>query len=300
MKRHPTHNNRKAPEQINIPLTPADLTDPDKLILVARKNYATNFPNERRIDCPAPGVIQSARVDRMPREEIRAHLFRCSECFNEYRAAMRDHYRQTAVNLAVSDWRSKTRFTRRPSTWLLSMLAGATAVIMLVTGVFVWRGLRTESPQSSQTRPQRSQEALADKPLTPGIPAQPAEQPPANDRLKPRLIGSLSINLDLSRRYALGDNKRGGSAREPGAKIKLPPRRAILKLRLRQGSEAGFYQISIVDPNSNPLVKTRARSNDGRSLEAVLDLRRASQMAHRLRVERGDDLNEYLIEIAEP
>jgi hypothetical protein len=93
---------------------------------------------------------------------------------------------------------------------------------------------------------------------------------------------------------------RGGSMREEERKIELPPRRALLKLRLRKGSDAGRYRISIVDPDSNPLIETTARSHNGKSVSAVLDLRQAARSAHRLRLERGDDLNEYLIEIAEP
>jgi hypothetical protein len=101
----------------------------------------------------------------------------------------------------------------------------------------------------------------------------------------------------LNRYKALGDTLRGGSLREEERKIKLPPRRALLKMRLRKGSEAGRYRISVVDPNSKTLIETTARSHDGKSLDAVLDLPRAFRTAHRLRVERGDDLNEYLIEI---
>jgi hypothetical protein len=110
----------------------------------------------------------------------------------------------------------------------------------------------------------------------------------------------LAINLDLNRYNALGDNIRGDSRREEEKKIKLPPLRALLKLRLRRGSEAGLYRVSLVDPNGGRLMATSARSRDGKSLDAVLDLRRAARMAHRLRVERGDDLNEYLIEITKP
>jgi hypothetical protein len=53
----------------------------------------------------------------------------------------------------------------------------------------------------------------------------------------------------------------------------------------------------VVDPNGNRLTGASARSRNGKSLGVVLDLRRAARTAHRLRVERGDDLNEYLIEI---
>jgi len=117
---------------------------------------------------------------------------------------------------------------------------------------------------------------------------------------KSRPAESLAINVDLNRYTALGDAIRGASLREEERKIKLPPRRALLKLRLRRGSEAGRYRISIVDPNSNQLIQTIARSHDGKSLNAILNLRRAARTAHRLRVERGDDMNEYLIEISTP
>jgi len=117
---------------------------------------------------------------------------------------------------------------------------------------------------------------------------------------KPRPAELLAINLDLNRYRALGDSIRGDSRREEEKKIKLRPLRALLKLRLRRGSEAGLYRISVVDPYGNRLTGASARSRNGKSLDAVLDLRRAARMAHRLRVERGDDLNEYLIEIAKP
>jgi len=308
MKRHPTNNDNPAPNQLNISFKPGDLTDPERLIHVAQKHFATGFPNERRIGCPALSVIQAARAYQMPGDELRAHLFSCSECYNEFREVIRDqyHYQQPASNTAAADWR--TKLMELLSKWPLPLIAGATALLLLATGEFIWRRRQTASPQSSQNRPQRAPGASAENPLTPRPPEQPpgqmagkmARKTANSGRGKPRLAESLAINLDLNRHNALGDSNRSGSLREAGTRIKLPPRRALLKLRLRKGSEAGLYQISIVDPHSKPLVKTRARSRDGRSLEAVLDLRRASQMAHRLRIERGDDMNEYLIEIEKP
>jgi hypothetical protein len=95
VKRHSTSNNL-APTQANIPLTVEDFDDPEKLILVAWKYFVTAFPNERRVDCPAPGVILTARADQSPGDELRAHLFRCSKCFNKYSAAIWDHRRREA------------------------------------------------------------------------------------------------------------------------------------------------------------------------------------------------------------
>jgi hypothetical protein len=63
------------------------LADPEKLILAARKHFETGFPNERRVGCPAADVIRAAGEVQLPGEELRAHLFRCSKCFNEYSAA---------------------------------------------------------------------------------------------------------------------------------------------------------------------------------------------------------------------
>jgi hypothetical protein len=298
MKRHPTTQKNLAPTQTNIPLTLGDLDDPEKLILVAQKHFATCFPNERRAGCPAPSVIRAARADQLPGDDLRAHLFRCSECFNEYGAAMQDHYQRTNSNTADADQR--TKLMDALSKWRLPLLASAAASLALAAGLFIqWRE-QTASPQSIQNRSQPAPVAPAGNPLAPSPRAPTAEQRPDSAQEKPPQSESLAINLDLNRYNALGDSIRGGSMRKEERKINLPPLRAILKLRLRKGSEAGLYQISIVDPYSNQLTKTAARSRDGKSLDAVLDLRRAARMGHRLRIERGDDLNEYLIEIAKP
>jgi hypothetical protein len=181
--------------------------------------------------------------------------------------------------------------------WRLPMLAGAAASLLLAANLFIQKRRQTESPQSIEVRSQPAPVASAEIPLTPAPPASNAGQPPDPTQEKPRPAELVAINLNLNRNRALGDITRGGSRREEEKKIKLPPLRALLKLRLRRGSEAGLYRISVVDPNGNRLTGASARSRNGKSLGVVLDLRRAARTAHRLRVERGDDLNEYLIEI---
>jgi len=297
MKRHPTPNDNLAPTQTNIPITPGDFDNPEKLILAAQNHFATAYPNERRVGCPAPGVIKAARADLPPDDELRAHLFRCSECFNGYSAALQDHYQQTASDSAA-DWR--TKLLRALSKWRLPMFAGVAAALLLAASLLIQRREPSETPQSIQTRSQPTPLASAVNPLTPVPPAPTAGRPPDPLQEKPRPAEWLAINLDLNRYRALGDSIRGDSRREEEKKIKLRPLRALLKLRLRRGSEAGLYRISVVDPNGNRLTGASARSRNGKSLDAVLDLRRAARMAHRLRVERGDDMNEYLIEIAKP
>ncbi|HEU0173676.1 MAG TPA: hypothetical protein VFV58_05390 [Blastocatellia bacterium] len=295
MKRHPTIHKNMAPTQANVPLTPRDLDDPENLILIAQKHFATGFPNKHRAGCPAPSVIRTARADQPPGDELRAHLFHCSECFKEYSAAIRDYYQQPGSITAAENWR--TKLIDALSRWRLPLLASAAAALLLMANLFIQRRQQTEAPQSGFNRSQPAPLASTGNPSTPVPPALTARQTTDFGLEKPRQAELLAINLDLNRYKALGDTLRGGSLREEERKIKLPPRRALLKMRLRKGSEAGRYRISVVDPNSKTLIETTARSHDGKSLDAVLDLPRAFRTAHRLRVERGDDLNEYLIEI---
>ena len=297
MKRHPTPNNNLAPTQTNIPHTPGDFDNPEKLILAAQNHFATAYPNERRVGCSAPGVITAARADLPPGDELRAHLFRCSKCFNGYSAALQEHYQRTASDSAA-DWR--TNLLRALSKWRMPIFAGVAASLLLAASLLIRRREPSETSQSIQTRSQPTPVASADLPLAPVPPAPTAGRPPDPQQDQPRPAEWIAINLDLNRYRALGDSIRGGSRREEEKKIKLRPLRALLKLRLRRGSEAGLYRISVVDPNGKRLTGASARSRNGKSLEAVLNLRRAARMAHRLRVERGDDLNEYLIEIAKP
>ena len=59
------------------------------LSAVAQRYFATRFPNPQRHGCPAAGTLQAVvQAARLPEAELQTHLFRCSECFNEYRAAV--------------------------------------------------------------------------------------------------------------------------------------------------------------------------------------------------------------------
>ncbi|HEY8459458.1 MAG TPA: hypothetical protein VIM99_03710, partial [Blastocatellia bacterium] len=189
----------------------------------------------------------------------------------------------------------------------LPLLAGLVASLLLTANLlFIQRRRQTESPRTSYTRSQPAPVAPVDFPPAPAPPAPDSKQAPVSEPEKPRSqrpsanANWLAINLDLNRYKALGDVSRGGSLREEKSKIELPPLRALLKLRLRDGSGAGHYRVSVVDPDSKRLVETSANSRNGKSINAVLDLQRAAHAAHRLRVEHGDNLNEYLIEITKP
>jgi hypothetical protein len=298
MKRHPTNHKNLAPKQASIPFRLLDLDAPEKLILTVRKHFATSYPNKMRTGCPAPGVIRAARALEPPSDELRVHLFRCSECFNEYREAIRNYYQQPGSGTATGNW--QTKLIGALSKWRFPLLATVAASLLLTANIFIQRRRQTASPNSSYTRSQPAPVASAGNPPTPAPPAPNARQVPGSEHEKPHHMESIAINLDLNQYEALGDVMRGGPMREEERKIELPPRRALFNLRLRKGSYAGRYRISVVDPNSNRLLETIAHSHTGKSISAVLDLRQVARSAHRLRLERGDDLNEYLVEIAKP
>jgi len=57
--------------------------------MIARGYYATRFPNPQRHDCPPPGEITKVMSRGLaPDRALREHMFKCSECFGEYRQAL--------------------------------------------------------------------------------------------------------------------------------------------------------------------------------------------------------------------
>jgi hypothetical protein len=63
--------------------------DAEELVSLARRCYATNFPNPHRIGCPPPGeIIKLVSERQAPDQALLEHLFECSECFSEYRQAL--------------------------------------------------------------------------------------------------------------------------------------------------------------------------------------------------------------------
>lgn len=63
-------------------------TDPEEVVTFAQAYYATEFPNDARRDCPPAEFLRAAaRAVSLPDDQLRTHLFRCSDCFRSYRSA---------------------------------------------------------------------------------------------------------------------------------------------------------------------------------------------------------------------
>lgn len=275
----------------------------EDIIEAAQRIFATGFANPDRINCPPQSVIQTvAQSGQAPDDDMRGHLFECSECFSEFRAAVLRHREIAAVRTGASRWRTLTAGLNRRRA---PLVFGAVALLLAVLGLFAWRDQRSASPQLSYSSPQ---------PLPPPSP----EATPKPDADQPeRATGSVAerprpktrppesgdwtaIRLDLNK-YADDDNRQR-SATPPAEKkkIELPAARVQLTLTLRKGSLAGVYRISVVDAFSRAITPPQIRKSNGRVLRVRLDLRGMEQRAHRLQIEREDNLDEYFIKVVKP
>jgi hypothetical protein len=278
-------------------LKPEDLDDPEALIAAARKFFAAGFPNPQRVGCPAPDVIRAvAHSGQIPDDELRAHLFGCSECFCEYREAVSER-RQLAVAPATSGWRDLIAALLR---WRAPLLAGAIVLLALGVGVFIWSSREEPAPQISRSSPQPapSADAAREAPTCADVKlseAQPTLTPAAPKTIEQRSgqADLLAINIDLNDYSLLEGPRRGGVGSEGEKAIRLPRARARLELKLPLNSDPGRYQVSIVDAFLRQVVGKQAISPDGNRLTVELDLSRLPQRSYYLRLTHGDEAPDF-------
>lgn len=269
----------------------------EELIEAARQYFATDFPNPERRGCPAPGAYQSLVNAKQPlSEELRAHLFGCSECLNECRAAALEHRYQTASGRfdRTGGWLTWMTGARRASR--LPLAVGAIALLFFVAGLLIWRARPMMEPQLSQDRPQPVPTAPGGaeraKPDAAGTDSAAQSAPAASQsapELQTKQTELLAFNIDLNEFRSLGDQNRSSAGKEKkGEAIKLPAAQLRLTLGLRENSAAGNYRISIIDSSDRVFPIARARSRDGLKLSVTLDLRRFANQQATLRIERAD------------
>lgn len=264
-------------------------TEPEQLISLAQAYFAADFPNPERAGCPAPGSLSAlARSGRMPDDELQAHLFGCSECFREFRAALSSARPQTAA--AVSWWsRLSSVFTLRPG----FALAGVFAVFIgLMIVSLVWRfasrpaepGLIQKIPETAGTGNAPDQSSgSATLTATPNAPPQIDLQAPE------RQVATVMVRVDLDDYPALRD----ASQPDSGKPIRLPRSRIRLRLRLPERSAPGRYQIRVVDAADNSHSEGTGSSRDGTSLTVSLDLSRLAERTYRLSIAHAGEAPDY-------
>lgn len=302
----------------------AAFDSPEELVTFTQKYFSSDFPNPERLDCPVAGTWSAqALSSKSPDNESRKHLFGCSECFKEYRRALAAQ-RSTASASTVSWWsRLKVALAQQRT----PAFAGAFSLLLLsFIGAYVWQEYKT----ASKTVVERHDAALANtspdsssKGISTSVTPETAtdseareEQPARNESRMPinrrptiaqrsrstaqvprDLVAMNTVKADLEDYTSLRGGADAGNGVAKGIRVSRP--RTRLLLTLPEGSIEGLYQVSIVDNSGNVLATANARSANGKTIIATLDLQRLPVQKYRLRISREGEVPGYYPVIVE-
>jgi hypothetical protein len=298
----------------------------DELNRFAQDYFANGFPNPERRNCPTAETLSSfIRSGNLPADELRAHLFGCSECFGEYQKALVAYRNETgaAADRTKTWWNELSAALPRAP---LPIFASAFSLLLLMlAGVYFWR-VHNTGPDRAMVSRQDSAQAVdstqdfgkqsngVQTPPPSPMPAPSVEQPTSGQPPKsgsPQKLPTTPSRASEQRqgellaqavpktlKVDLGDYAvtRGGSSTNL---LELPRLRTRLLLTLPEGSRAGLYTVSIVEASENPLTSARGKSDDGKTLTVILNMQDLVFQRYRLRVahtgEAPDDYSVFII-----
>jgi hypothetical protein len=252
---------------------------------------------------------------------MRAHLFRCSECFREYRTAILSRDKEEPPQVALSPPHGRAALLRRLP---VPAYAGALALLAVLLGGSLYLRERRQQENApaivnnphgreTATAKNEAQNALGTEPSAAAVSPHPAPSVEARataapspaigaDGEKPQrrqeeaqvpeqdrrdLVSAVNtISVDLEDYPALRAADDDAAARGP---IRLAPARTRLNLRLPEGSVAGSYLVGVVNSSDELLATARAASRKGTNLSVTLNLRKLSPGKYRLRVTRDGE-----------
>ena len=274
-----------------------DSSDLDEIVTLARRFYATGFPNPDRSGCPAPGEIGKAvSSGRAPGKELREHLFECSECFSEYRQSLAQSRNERA------EWRRfASMITSIPvmkRVWMPAITFG-----LMLVGVIIWRQFTINAPKESiagQNPPAARNDGAGEstkKKNSETLNAQTAEL--AKPQGKQEATGGISRSLNTREKPAkdleldLAENTIFRRSEGANSEFVLPAILTRLNLRLPETSLAGKYKVGLINEVGDVLLSETAVSRDGAVLSVTLDLSRVTPRRYRLRVARNNEAPNY-------
>jgi hypothetical protein len=296
----------------------------DELVGFAQSYFSNDFQNPEQLDCPSPATLRAyARSGKLPDESLRKHLFGCSECFREYRATLRSQPASAILqpglswsqrllqNLALRKapllagalsllfacligaylWRqSRQESTARNVVNKSPAAATATGAKPVPAAAPPTIETQTPPPSPANQLPEgavnravdsNKQKPTRTRPSRPGTQAapRPATRPAAAEPHELARLASVRIDLDEF------TATRGVEANAAGQRpIKLARSRQRLLLVLPEGSIKGLYEISILAPSGEALVAAKARSRDGKIIEAIINTQQLAPGRYSLRI----------------
>lgn len=113
------------------------------MVMRARAQQSVDFPNPGRVGCSDPETLR-ARIasGALPGDELRAHLFNCSECFLSYRAELAAH-RIRADVLLTPWWKRALGQLLSPTGYWVSASALSLLLLLILAGA---HHLHTSAP----------------------------------------------------------------------------------------------------------------------------------------------------------
>jgi hypothetical protein len=294
------------------PADPPPAMKPDGLIDAARGYFSADFSNLSRSGCPPLGSLESSlRAKGLPDEELRKHLFGCSECFSEYREAV-ERWRVVTVRGNRPSWRERIARGWHVPAPAYSLLAAF--MLLAVLAFFVSRGRGVEdvkvargdaqppaAPSTAIPSPSQPSTSGASPEVTPSSPgkavqtgepvhtANTAAAIKARGQARPTAtVGAVLIDL-AGYSVLRADDPAPGAFRG----TTLPPAVNRLRILLPEGSPRGVYRVAVVDAFGLPLTAERSASSDGKKVEVSVDARKLSGCRCRLRISRGEEAPDY-------
>lgn len=281
---HSGNSGRKQSAQNRI----SEINETRNLMGDAREYFAEAFANPQREGCPSPGTINSVvRSGRLPESELREHLFGCSECFREYRAALAIHQHQHET--AAGWWERLWRLLA------LHPIPAAVATLAILTIGISWYWIHSAdfsqtarekttvvSPSLVNSVPAPTPDSSASEPGSTGV--ESTRRVPENQMAA--VIAPVDLSVDLNDKVALRGAQENTDIKES---IGLTQRVIRLHLQLPEGSASGKYTVSLIDTDSRRLTQTHAVSRDGRRLNIGFDLTRVAKGRYRLQLQHRDE-----------
>jgi hypothetical protein len=249
------------------------LNSPEEIEAFGQEYFAAEFPNPEREGCPSPKRLTAiARSGRAPDDELRTHLFTCSECFAEFREAM-------TVTAAVREPWPKRLFTlpwATPLRWAAPL--AAVGLLLAVMFFVAQRGRQQPTrvatdhqPNVNTTEPTpRGQEFDTRSTDTSPLPS-PSPQPLEH-------LAMRVVTVDLGADHLTRGADRSTVTQET---IELRRERQRLRLTLPRGSHPGQYEVTLVDAFGKSVAVSQAGSH-GKVIMTMLDLRKTEPGSYRL------------------
>jgi hypothetical protein len=287
---------------------PAKGMTPERLTETARDYFLRDFPNPSEHGCPPRGTLaQMASTRGIPDERLRTHIFGCSECFREYRAALPD-----TELVTVSRWQRFARFVTLPVPAYVTLAA----LVVFAAALLIWLRNDGSTHVVTNTAPPGMPQSV---PSPPGTPASDSELA-TNHQIQEPVAESRNVTRSVNVPHGLGRRRERAESRTHVVRIDLATyavlrsaevngavtvRPTVLRaarnrllITLPENSPAGEYHVTVVDADGDPLMNSKAVRPQGNTLAVSIDLTSLAGRKGRLRVAReGESPDFFPVEI---